>query len=540
MNYILDHDVYMQTRILDTLEKHASGSRKKSPTGGTSGKRKNIKRINRKRQRAAAQKTRSTSTPRGSYTPPGSSARYDAEFVTNRPNVPQASVGDPKYPSMARRPMNKPPRGAVDVDEAIRRGARRVREGASRAIRVPGNLARGAVDSAIDVGGQLYYGSIGEGLRESAVKNARRSAERKSARQRATQPYDPRRAKAIRRLNAMRARRAIGGARRRLGRSVGNLGSALGQRISAATQDARMGTQMMGQDITKGLRSLRQGAGNLNRRLSQSASDLGGRLGSRISAATQDARIGAQLAADNLSERLFPSSTLNPKPPSPKRAPKQQTPPTPTTPKKKPSSTVSSSRKSPTLSISSPLAKPPAGVDVVDDVAKGAKQAKGARPYGKYGLGGLMALGGGYAIHKGIQNIRKLMDSNNKMKKVSSAAMNNGMPKNAVQHLLKTASAKLIEQEQELAQLRQWYQEAQVLTKAASVADRLVATGQLDYSDRDDKAVELASDPDRLPIVEEAINMMHNPSAFSVASISDEYSDARTARTQLESYLLGH
>ena len=118
--------------------------------------------------------------------------------------------------------------------------------------------------------------------------------------------------------------------------------------------------------------------------------------------------------------------------------------------------------------------------------------------------------------------------------------MNNGMPKNAVQHLLKTASAKLIEQEQELAQLRQWYQEAQVLTKAASVADRMVAAGQLDYSDRDEKAVELAANPERLPIVEEAINMMHNPSAFSVASISDEYSDARTARTQLESYLLGH
>lgn len=118
--------------------------------------------------------------------------------------------------------------------------------------------------------------------------------------------------------------------------------------------------------------------------------------------------------------------------------------------------------------------------------------------------------------------------------------MNQGMPKNAIQALLKTASAKLIEQEQELKQYRAWYNEAQNLTKAASVADRLVAAGHLDYSDRDDKAVELAANPERLPIVEEAINMMHNPSAFEVASISDEYNDARTARTQLESYLLGH
>ena len=307
----------------------------------------------------------------------------------------------------------------------------------------------------------------------------------------------------------MRVRRAIGGARRRLGRSVGNLGSALGQRVSAATRDARMGAQLAVDNLREGLR--------------------------------ESAVENARRSAERKSARQRATQPYSPKPSRPKQipkqqtpptpvTPKQQTPPTPVTPKQKSSVNVSSSRKSPTLSISSPLAKPPAG----------AKQAKGVRPYGRYGLGALAALGGGYAIHKGVQNIRKLMDSNNKMKKVSSAAMNNGMPKNAVQHLLKTASAKLIEQEQELAQLRQWYQEAQVLTKAASVADRLVATGQLDYSDRDDKAVELASDPDRLPIVEEAINMMHNPSAFSVASISDEYSDARTARTQLESYLLGH
>ena len=115
-----------------------------------------------------------------------------------------------------------------------------------------------------------------------------------------------------------------------------------------------------------------------------------------------------------------------------------------------------------------------------------------------------------------------------------------GIPKHSVAQLLKTASAKLMEQEQELAQLRAWHQNAQLLTKAASVADRMVQNGQIDMSDRDAKAYELANAPDRLPVVEEAISMIENPSTFSVASISDEYGSASTARTQLESYLLGN
>lgn len=115
-----------------------------------------------------------------------------------------------------------------------------------------------------------------------------------------------------------------------------------------------------------------------------------------------------------------------------------------------------------------------------------------------------------------------------------------GIPKHAVSELLKTASAKIMEQEQELNELRAWYNNAQTLTKAASVADRMVAGGQIDMSERDAKAYELASDPSRLPVVEEAINMMQDPSAFSVASISDEYGSAgATSRSQLEAYLLG-
>jgi hypothetical protein len=115
-----------------------------------------------------------------------------------------------------------------------------------------------------------------------------------------------------------------------------------------------------------------------------------------------------------------------------------------------------------------------------------------------------------------------------------------GIPKHAVSELLKTASAKIMEQERELSELRAWYNSAQTLTKAASIADRMVEHGQIDMSDRDAKAYELANAPERLPVVEEAINMIQNPSAFSVASISDEHGGGATSRTQLEAYLLGH
>lgn len=108
-----------------------------------------------------------------------------------------------------------------------------------------------------------------------------------------------------------------------------------------------------------------------------------------------------------------------------------------------------------------------------------------------------------------------------------------------VMGLLKTASARLMEQEQELAQYRQWYEEHQKLAHATVVADRMVQAGHLDLMDRDDKAQELAEDPSRLPIIEEAINMVQNPSAFQVASISDEHSYGGNARSQLESYLVG-
>ena len=115
----------------------------------------------------------------------------------------------------------------------------------------------------------------------------------------------------------------------------------------------------------------------------------------------------------------------------------------------------------------------------------------------------------------------------------------NGIKKEAVAQLLKTAALKLKEQQAEIDQLRSWYNDHQKLAQATSVADRLVASGHLDLSDRDLKAQELAEDPSRLPVIEEAINLVQNPSAFQVASISDEPSYGMNAKSQLESYLLG-
>ena len=192
---------------------------------------------------------------------------------------------------------------------------------------------------------------------------------------------------------------------------------------------------------------------------------------------------------------------------------------------------------SPVKSTSAAASRSTSRVPSGSAAAKSGAGASDLARYGKMGLGGLAVLGGGAGLY---HLLRSRSGKRKSMQKKSSYVSTHGMPKDAVQSLLKTASARLLEQEQELSQYREWYNEAQNLTKAASVADRLVASGHLDYADRDNKAVELASDPERLPIVEEAINMMHNPSAFSVASISDEYSDARTSRSQLESYLLGH
>ena len=533
MNQILNHDYFIRARVLDVLEKtSARKSKKRRPSGGTSGGRdwyRVQKKQERKRARAAERERARVERARN-YTPPEPSLEYERTFRSGG-EAPTARNPEPaRNPdlSMRRRPKSAP-RGSVDVNEAIRARYNKLSAGTARLKRVPSDLLHGA----IDLGGQLYYGGTGErirgalesareamrdkdpartraireargrrlrgGLRDArsrvagalesmASDNARRAAERRGARMKATQPYDPARAKAIRARNAAKVRTALSGARSRVARALEPL---LDFQRDTAAENARRASE---------------------------------RRGARMKATQpyDPAKARATRARNFQKVREFLSSRR------PSVRPNPSTPPKSPEPKSvKPSSAPSFEPK-----------KAPARVDVVDDVAKGSSQAKGLSHYGKYGLGAIAALGAGYGIHRGIKALRSKSDS--KMKKVSSAPMNNGMPKNAVQHLLKTASAKLIEQEQELAQLRQWYQEAQVLTKAASVADRMVAAGQLDYSDRDEKAVELAANPERLPIVEEAINMMHNPSAFSVASISDEYSDARTARTQLESYLLGH
>lgn len=114
-----------------------------------------------------------------------------------------------------------------------------------------------------------------------------------------------------------------------------------------------------------------------------------------------------------------------------------------------------------------------------------------------------------------------------------------GLPRETVIGLLKTASARLLQQEEELAQLREWYVHQEKLAHATQVADRMVQAGHLDLMDRDIKAQELAADPSRLPVIEEAINMVQNPTAFNVASISDEPTYGGNARSQLESFLVG-
>ena len=498
MNQILDHDYFVRARVLDVLEKTSARKvKKRKPSGGTSGGRNwwgDKKKQERQRARATERERARVERARN-YVPPEPSFEYERTFRSGGEAPPARTPEPVRNPdlSMRRRPKSAP-RGSVDVNEAIRssynRLGNKVSAGTARLKRVPSDLLHGAIDR----GFQLYYGGTGERIR-GALENAREAMRDK----------DPARTRAIREARGRKLRGGLRDARSRVAGALESMANDNARR-AAERREARMkATQPYDPTRAKAIRSR-----------------------------------NFQKAREFLSSRM-PSARPNPPtPPKSSGQPKSTVKVTQTSPRLVPLSISSPAPKgkTPNFAPSFEPKKAPARVDVVDDVAKGSSQAKGLSHYGKYGLGAIAALGAGYGIHRGIKALRSKSDS--KMKKVSSAPMNNGMPKNAVQHLLKTASAKLIEQEQELAQLRQWYQEAQVLTKAASVADRMVAAGQLDYSDRDEKAVELAANPERLPIVEEAINMMHNPSAFSVASISDEYSDARTARTQLESYLLGH
>lgn len=117
------------------------------------------------------------------------------------------------------------------------------------------------------------------------------------------------------------------------------------------------------------------------------------------------------------------------------------------------------------------------------------------------------------------------------MKKIASTR--------AASELIKLASNRLLEQEQEILELRNRLEELEHMQKAAELAARMADAGHIDYSDIENRANEIYQNPDRMYAVEEAINMLGSGS-FNVANLSDEQHQVTTsARSKLESYLFG-
>ncbi|MGA1354195.1 MAG: hypothetical protein ACO32I_05400 [Candidatus Limnocylindrus sp.] len=108
----------------------------------------------------------------------------------------------------------------------------------------------------------------------------------------------------------------------------------------------------------------------------------------------------------------------------------------------------------------------------------------------------------------------------------------------AAGELIKTASAVILDQQRELDQLRAALAERDRADVAADLAVRMASAGHIDTADLAEKAAEFASDPSRMPIIQEAVNLL-DTGRFSVASLSDEQSRGHSSRSQLEAYLLG-
>jgi len=108
----------------------------------------------------------------------------------------------------------------------------------------------------------------------------------------------------------------------------------------------------------------------------------------------------------------------------------------------------------------------------------------------------------------------------------------------AAGELVKTASAVIIQQQQELEYLRAQLAERERADVAADLAVRMANAGHIDRADMEEKAAEFARDPSRISVIQEAVNLL-DTGRFNVASLSDEQSRGHSARSQLEAYLMG-
>jgi hypothetical protein len=109
----------------------------------------------------------------------------------------------------------------------------------------------------------------------------------------------------------------------------------------------------------------------------------------------------------------------------------------------------------------------------------------------------------------------------------------------AAGELVKTASAVLVQQQREIESLRAQLADRERADVAADLAVRMANAGHIDRADMEEKAAEFARDPSRIPVIQEAVNLL-DTGRFTVASLADEQGRGHTARSQLEAYLLGN
>lgn len=111
------------------------------------------------------------------------------------------------------------------------------------------------------------------------------------------------------------------------------------------------------------------------------------------------------------------------------------------------------------------------------------------------------------------------------------------MNPNSVKEILKIASTKLVEQQSLINEQSAKLAAFENRQAAEKLADQMINSGHIDFSDREEKIAELLTRPEDMDVVGKALELASNPSSFKLASLSTRET-TNGARQRLESYLL--
>lgn len=110
----------------------------------------------------------------------------------------------------------------------------------------------------------------------------------------------------------------------------------------------------------------------------------------------------------------------------------------------------------------------------------------------------------------------------------------------AASELIKVASTQLRALDEENRLLREQIMHYEHMNKAASIAKKMADNGLVDTNDIDAQATMIYSNPDKMGVIEEAMDLLNTGGSFKIATLSDEQGRGNTARSALESYLIGN